>query len=67
MMIGVASGEYVASQSTVTITLPASVKGSVSALYGSGGWSVGGNGTGRSISKSGLGGLEVGLLVVELS
>ena len=65
MMIGVASKEYVPSQGTVTISLPATVKGIVNVLYGNVGWSV--SADGRTVGKSGLEGLEVGLLVADLA
>lgn len=63
MMIGFASGEYIDHSGTVTIVLPTAAKDVVSVLYGDASWTVSGN----LLSKSGLGGLEIGLLVLGLS
>lgn len=63
MMIGVASGEYIDFSSQITITLPASAASVAEVLYGDSSWTVSGN----KLTKSGLKGLEVNLLVLNLS
>lgn len=63
MMVGVASGQYVDSSAVISITLPASAASIDQVLYGDSGWSV----TGNILSKTGLKGLEVGVLVLNLS
>lgn len=63
MMVGVASEEYIDFSSTVTITLPESASGINEVLYGDSSWSVSGN----QLSKTGLNGLEVDILVLNLS
>lgn len=65
MMIGVASGEYIDYVGTVEVTLPVKSEGVVSVLYGDEGWSV--SEDGMSLSKEGLGALEVGIVVLGLS
>ena len=63
MMVGVASGEYVDMSSVVTIVLPASAVSVDEVLYGNSGWTV----SGKLLSKTGLKGLEVDVLVLNLS
>jgi hypothetical protein len=63
MMVGVASEEYVDFDSTITITLPQAAASVDQVLYGNSTWSV----TGNKLSKSGLKGLETGILVLRLS
>ena len=63
MMVGIASEEYVDFSSVVSITLPASAASIDEVLFGDSGWTVSGN----TLSKSGLKGLEVDLLVLNLS
>ena len=63
MMVGIASEEYVDSSLTVTITLPESAASIDQILYGDSSWTVSGN----KLTKSGLKGLEVDVLVLNLS
>ena len=63
MMVGVASGQHVNSSAVVSITLPASASSVDQVLYGDSGWSV----TGNTLSKAGIKGLEVGIVVLNLS
>lgn len=63
MMIGVASGEYVDSSALISIMLPDSAASVDKVLYGDSGWTVSGN----RLSKTGLKGLEVGVVVLNLS
>jgi hypothetical protein len=63
MMVGVASEEYIDFSSTITITLPESATGIDNTLYGDSSWTVEGN----KLTKSGLKGLEVDVLVLNLS
>ncbi|CZR61305.1 uncharacterized protein PAC_11201 [Phialocephala subalpina] len=63
MMIGVASGEYIDFSSQITIMLPTSAASVAEVLYGDSSWTV----TGNKLTKSGLMGLEVDLLVLNLS
>jgi hypothetical protein len=62
MMVGVASGEYVDSSAVITITLPANASSIDHVLYGDSGWTV----NGYTLSKMGLKGLEVGVVVLNL-
>lgn len=64
MMVGVASGEYTDFGDAVTIRLPVDARGVNATLYGEGGWMVV-NGT--SLMKMGLKGLEVDVLVLDLT
>lgn len=63
MMVGVASEEYIDFDSAITITLPESATGVEQVLYGNSTWTV----TGNKLSKSGLMGLETGILVLNLA
>lgn len=63
MMIGIASEEYVDFSSDITITLPQAAAGVDEILYGGASWTVSGN----KLSKSGLKGLETGILVLDLA
>jgi hypothetical protein len=63
MMVGVASEEYIDFSSTITITLPASASSIDVVLFGDSSWTVAGN----QLSKTGLKGLEVDILVLNLS
>jgi hypothetical protein len=63
MMVGVASGEYVDSSAVISIMLPASASSIDQVLYGDSGWVI----TGNTLSKTGLKGLEVAVLVFNLS
>ncbi len=63
MMVGIASGEYVDSSATITITLPAGAASVNQTLYGTSGWAV----SGKLLTKTGLKGLEVDLLILNLS
>jgi hypothetical protein len=63
MMVGVASEEYIDFDSAITITLPESATGVDQVLYGNSTWTVAGN----KLSKSGLMGLETGILVLNLA
>lgn len=65
MMIGVASGEYIDYEGIVEVTLPVKAEGMVSVLYGDEGWMV--SEDGMSLSRTALGALEVGLVVLGLS
>jgi hypothetical protein len=60
MMVGVASEEYVDFDSTITITLPQAAAGIDQVLYGNSTWTV----SGDKLLKSGLKGLETGILVL---
>jgi hypothetical protein len=62
MMVGVARNERVDSSSVVTITLLASASLVNEVLYGKSGCTVAGN----LLSKTGLAGLEVDILVLNL-
>jgi hypothetical protein len=63
MLVGVASEEYVDFDSPITITLPQAAAGVDQVLYGNSTWTVSGN----KLLKSGLKGLETGILVLNLS
>jgi hypothetical protein len=63
MLVSVASEEYVDFDSDITITLPQAAISVDQVLYGGGSWTVSGN----KLSKSGLKGLETGILVLDLS
>lgn len=63
MLVGVASEEYVDFDSLITITLPQAAAGVDQVLYGNSTWTVSGN----KLLKSGLKGLETGILVLNLS
>jgi hypothetical protein len=62
MMIGIASGQYVDSSAAISITLPESASSIDQVLYGDSGWTVSGN----TLSKSGLKGLEIGIIVLNI-
>ncbi|PQE16475.1 glycoside hydrolase subgroup catalytic core protein [Rutstroemia sp. NJR-2017a BBW] len=62
MMIGIANGEYVSTSVQVTVNLPTSAASLNQTLYGTGGWTVN-NG---QLFKSGLSGLEVDILILNL-
>lgn len=63
MMVGVASGQYVDSSTVISVTLPASASSIDQVLYGASDWTVSGN----ILSKDGLKGLEVGVIVLNIS
>jgi hypothetical protein len=63
MLVSVASEEYVDFDSDITITLPQAAISVDQVLYGGGSWTVSEN----KLSKSGLKGLETGILVLDLS
>jgi hypothetical protein len=63
MLVGVVSREYVDLSSVVAIVLPASASSVDEILYGDSGWTV----SGGVLSKTGLKGLEVGILVLNLT
>ena len=63
MMVGVASEEYVDYGSVISITLPESVESVDKILYGDSSWTVADN----KLSKTGFKGLEVGILVLNLT
>ena len=62
MMVGIAIEEYVDLSSTVTITLPASASSINATLFGDSTWSIAGD----NLSATGLKGLEVDILVLNL-
>jgi hypothetical protein len=62
MMVGVASEEYVDFNSAITITLPQAAASVDQVLYGNSTWTV----SGDKLLKSGLKGLETGILVLTL-
>lgn len=62
MLVSVVNMDYQNSLANVSITLPESVKGLNSALWGEGNWTVAGN----TLLKVGLAGLEVDLLVFDI-
>ncbi|TVY81651.1 hypothetical protein LSUE1_G002813 [Lachnellula suecica] len=63
MLVGVASGQYVDSEATVSVQLPVAVSGIEQVLYGDSSWAVD-NG---KLTKSGMKGLEVSVLVLDVS
>ena len=63
MMVGVASEEYIDFSSTISITLPAVASSIDEVLFGDSSWAVSGN----TLTKSGLKGLEVDVVVLNLS
>jgi hypothetical protein len=63
MLVGVVSGEYVDLSSVVVIMLPASASSVDEVLYGDSGWTV----SGSVLSKTGLKGLEVDILILNLN
>ncbi|KAF5874220.1 putative glycoside hydrolase subgroup catalytic core protein [Botrytis fragariae] len=62
MMVGIVNGEYVQSVDKIMISLPGNVVSLNRTLYGDSGWMV----SNGKLSKSGLVGLEVDILVVNL-
>ncbi|KAM3068640.1 hypothetical protein ACMFMG_011163 [Clarireedia jacksonii] len=62
MMIGIANGEYTSTSAQVTIALPTSASSVNRTLYGDSGWTIN-NG---QLSKTGLRGLEVDILILDL-
>ncbi|KAI9640524.1 hypothetical protein NHQ30_011270 [Ciborinia camelliae] len=63
MMVGIVNGEYVDSEDQVTISLPENIISLNQTLYGNSSWTIN-NG---ELSKLGFTGLEVDLLVLNLS
>ncbi|KAF7916510.1 hypothetical protein EAE99_009692 [Botrytis elliptica] len=62
MMVGIVNGEYVESVDELSVTLPGNVVSLNQTLYGESGWTI----SDGKLSKSGLVGLEVDILVVNL-
>jgi hypothetical protein len=62
MMVGVVSEEYVNYDSLVTITLPEAAISIAQVLYGNSSWTLKGN----QLSKTGLQGLEVSILILDV-
>lgn len=63
MMVGVASGEYVDFEGTISVMLPVAVGGIEAVLWGDESWTV----NGRMLSKTGLKALEVGVMILTIS
>jgi hypothetical protein len=63
MLVGVASGQYADSGAAVSVELPVSVSGVDQVLYGDSSWAV----VDGKLTKSGMKGLEVSVLVLNIS